>query len=77
MFKFLFCKPESYKQGPALSIGARDMLLILVVFSSSLHNSCPISQELKEPFQKKEANLGKDGSTRLTNTTKSFSLCNY
>lgn len=36
-----------------------------------MHNS--IVQEL---FQKEE-NLGKDGSTRQTNTTKSFSLCNY
>lgn len=32
MLKFLLCKPESYKQGPVLSIGARDTLLILVVF---------------------------------------------
>lgn len=38
-----------------------------------MHNSCPIFQEL---FQKEE-NLGKDGSARHTNTTKSFSLCNY
>lgn len=71
MFKFLFCKPESYKQGPVLSMGARDVLLILVGFPSSSHNSCPTSQKLREPFQKKEANLGKDSSTRLTDTTES------
>lgn len=48
-------------------------LLSWVFYSSSMHNSCPIFQEL---FQKEE-NLGKDGSARQTNTTKSFSLCNY
>ena len=77
LFQLFLCKPESCKQRPAWSTRARDVLLILVAFFSSLHNPCPTSQELKEPVQKKEANLGKDRSARLTNPTKCLSLCNY
>lgn len=53
MFKSLFCKPESYKQGTVLSTRARDVLLISVVFSSSLHNSCPTSRNCKNHFKRK------------------------